>query len=99
APVGGQGGGFGGFGGGGGGGNGARGGNGPYVVPGSYRVQLFQRVAGVRSALTEPAPFEVTLLPNATLTVAERERALAYQRRAQDLQRVVLGTNALMAET
>jgi hypothetical protein len=100
APVGGQGGGGFGFGGGGGGGSaGARGGSGPYVVPGTYRVQLFKRVAGVRTALTQPTSFEVTLLPNPTITVAERERAVAFQRRAQELQRVVLGTNALMAET
>ena len=98
-PVGGQQGGFGGFGGGGGGGNAARGGNGPYVVPGTYRVQLFKRVAGQRTAITQPTPFEVTLLPNAPFTVADRERALQYQQRAQQLQRVVLGTNALMAET
>lgn len=100
-PVGGGGGG-GGFGGGGGGGGaagGAVGGNGPYVVPGTYRAQIFKRVAGVRTALTEPAPFEVSLLPNATITVADRQRAVDYQRRAQELQRTVLGTNALMAET
>ncbi|MBX3174406.1 MAG: hypothetical protein KF709_08325 [Gemmatimonadaceae bacterium] len=102
APVGGQGGGFGGFGGGGGGGgnaNAARGGNGPYVVPGTYRVQIFKRVAGTRTALTQPTPFEVQLLPNATITVAQRAEAVAYQRDAQALQRQVLGTNALMAET
>ncbi len=101
-PVGGQQGGFGGFGGGGGGGGGgnaARGGNGPYVVPGTYRVQLFKRVAGQRTAITQPSAFEVRLLPNAPATVADRERALQYQQRAQQLQRVVLGTNALMAET
>ena len=100
-PVGGQQqGGFGGGGGGGGagGGNAAQGGNGPYVVPGTYRVQLFKRVAGQRSAITQPSPFEVKLLPNAPVTVADRERALQYQRRAQELQRVVLGTNSVMAE-
>lgn len=104
-PIGGGGG--GGFGGGGGGGGGAssggggstQGGNGPYVVPGTYRVQFFKRVAGVRTSLTEPTPFEVTLLPNATITVVDRERALTFHRRAQELQRVVLGANALMAET
>lgn len=104
-PVGGQQqGGFGGGGGGGGGGgagggaNAAQGGNGPYVVPGTYRVQLFKRVAGQRTAITQPSEFEVKLLPNAPVTVADRERALQYQRRAQELQRVVLGTNAVMAE-
>ena len=76
-----------------------RGGNGPYVVPGSYRVQLYKRVAGVRTVLTQPAAFAVQLLPNAALTPAQRERAVAYQREAQQLQRVVLGANALMAET
>lgn len=98
-PVGGQQGGFGGFGGGGGGANAARGGNGPYVVPGTYRVQLFKRIAGQRTEITQPSEFEVKLLPNAPVTVADRERALQYQQRAQQLQRVVLGTNALMAET
>jgi hypothetical protein len=43
--------------------------------------------------------FEVRLLPNAPVTVAERQRALEYQQRAQSIQRVVLGMNALMAET
>ncbi len=85
--------------GGGGPGGGTQGGNGPYVVPGSYRVQLFKRVLGVRSAITQPAPFEVTLLPNSRITAADRERAVAFQREAQQLQRVVLGANALMAET
>ena len=69
------------------------------MVPGTYRVQLFKRVAGARTALTQPSNFEVTLLPNPAITVAERERAVTFQRRAQELQRVVLGTNALMAET
>jgi len=55
-------------------------------------------VKGVRTALTQPAPFEVQLLPNATVTPAERARAVAYYRDAQPLQRQVLGDNALMAE-
>lgn len=98
-PVGGQQGGFGGGGGGFGGGGGAMGGNGPYVVPGTYKVQLFKRIGGQRTAITQPSEFEVRLLPNAPVTVADRERALQYQQRAQQLQRVVLGTNSLMAET
>jgi len=96
-PVGGAGG--GGFGGGGGGGGGALGGNGPYVAPGTYRVQFFKRVQGVRTALSQPAPFEVAMLPNHPVTAAERERAITYMREAQQLQRVVLAANALMAET
>ena len=31
---------------------------------------------GVRTALTQPAPFEVELLPNATITAAERARGM-----------------------
>lgn len=81
------------------GGGGGSGGSGPYVVPGTYNVQLFRRVRGERTALTEPTAFEVTLLPNATLTPADRERAVAFQREAQALQRVVLAANAVMAET
>ena len=96
--AGGQGGGFGGGGGGGGAGAGTLGGNGPLVAPGTYRVQLFKRVKGVRTALTQPAPFEVRLLPNASITAEERQRAVAYYREAQQLQRVVLGANATMGE-
>ena len=96
-PVGGTGGGGGGFGGR-GGEDGARGGSGPYVVPGTYRVQLFKRVAGVRTALGAPQPFEVQLLPNATLTPAQRASALAFHREAQAVQRVVMGMNAQLAE-
>ena len=76
-----------------------QGGNGPYVVPGNYHVQFFKRVAGVRSPITQPTAFEVTLLPNATITVADRERAQTFHRRVQELQRVVMGSNSLMAET
>lgn len=89
----------GGFGGGAGTGGGAQGGSGPYVVPGTYTAQLFKRVAGVRSPITQPMEFEVRLLPNAPVTVIERQQALEYQQRAQSIQRVVLGMNALMAET
>jgi photosystem II stability/assembly factor-like uncharacterized protein len=91
-------GGFGGGGGGRGGEDGARGGSGPHVVPGSYRVQLFKRVGGVRTALTAPQAFEVQLLPNATLTAAQRARALAFHREAQQVQRLVLGVNAQLGE-
>jgi len=62
-------------------------------------VQFFKRVQGVRTALTQPAPFEVQMLPNHPVSAAERERAVAYAREAQTLQRVVLAANALMAET
>ncbi len=79
--------------------NAALGGNGPHVVPGTYRVQLFKRVAGARAAITQPMNFEVQMLPNSPITIADRQRAVEYHRRAQDVQRVVLGTNALMAET
>jgi hypothetical protein len=92
--VGGGGGGFGGA----GGNAGTLGGNGPLVAPGTYRVQLFKRVNGVRTVLTKPSAFAVQLLPNATTTPAERVQAVAYYRDAQPLQRQVLGDNALMAE-
>ena len=90
--------------GGGGGGAGAGGatalgGNGPYVVPGSYRVQLFKRVLGVRTSLTEPIPFDVQLLPNSAVSAADRQRAFAFHREVQTQQRIVLGANALTAET
>ena len=33
-----------------------------FVAPGTYRVQFFKRVQGARSALTQPAPFDVRIL-------------------------------------
>lgn len=77
----------------------AQGGNGPYVVPGTYTVQLYKRLSGTRSPITQPMAFEVRLLPGTPHTVAQRQDALEYQQRAQGIQRVVLGMNALMAET
>ncbi len=62
-------------------------------------MQFFKRVQGTRTALTQPAPFDVRMLPNHPVTPAERERAVAYVREAQALQRVVLAANAMMTET
>jgi photosystem II stability/assembly factor-like uncharacterized protein len=69
---------------------------GPYVVPGTYHVSLAKRVDGVVTSLGEPRSFEVYPLDGG----APRPAAvLAFQQRAWQLQRAVLGANALATET
>ncbi|HWP37712.1 MAG TPA: hypothetical protein VNL18_09215 [Gemmatimonadales bacterium] len=69
---------------------------GPYVVPGTYLVSLAKRVDGVVTPLGEPRSFEVYPLDGG----APRTPAvLAFQQRTWQLQRAVLGANALATET
>jgi photosystem II stability/assembly factor-like uncharacterized protein len=71
--------------------------SGPYVVPGTYRVFLAKRVDGIETPLGEPQTFEVYHLD------ADRTQrsplVLAFQRQTAELQRAVLGANALINET
>jgi photosystem II stability/assembly factor-like uncharacterized protein len=71
--------------------------SGPYVVPGIYRVSLAKRLDGIETPLGEPQSFEVYHLD------AERPprsfAVLAFQRQTAELQRAVLGANALINET
>jgi hypothetical protein len=89
SPVtgGGGGGGFGGFGFGGGG-------NGPYVVPGTYTATLATWVDGVTTPVGAPQSFEVYHLDN----LRRAPEVLAFQQRAAELQRAMLGANAAANE-
>jgi len=81
---------------GGGGGGGFFGGGGPYVVPGTYTVSLERVVHGVATPLGSPQSFAVYLLDgNAT---PRTPAVLAFQQRAQSLQRAMLGANAALGE-
>ncbi len=70
---------------------------GPYVIPGIYRVSLSQRVDGIETPLGVPQSFEVYHL-DADRT-PRSAAVLAFQRRTAELQRAVLGANALINET
>lgn len=70
---------------------------GPYVIPGTYRVGLSKRVDAVETPLSEPQSFEVYHLDQDR---SPRSAAVvAFQRQTAELQRAVLGTNALIGET
>ncbi|HEV8629250.1 MAG TPA: glycosyl hydrolase, partial [Thermoanaerobaculia bacterium] len=71
---------------------------GPMAAPGSYRVQLAQRIDGVVTNLGEPQSFTVKPLENAALPVKDRAALLAFQRQTADLQRAALGAVRAVAE-
>ena len=64
---------------------------GPMVVPGTYTVELAQRVRGVDAPLSAPQSFEAVPLGLARLAAADRAEVHAFQRRTARLQRSVLG--------
>jgi hypothetical protein len=64
---------------------------GPMVVPGTYTVELAQRVRGIDAPLSEPQSFEAVPLGLARLAAADRVEVHAFQRRTARLQRAVLG--------
>jgi photosystem II stability/assembly factor-like uncharacterized protein len=68
---------------------------GPYVVPGTYRVSLARRVDGVVTPLGEPQAFDVYLLDTGAARTPE---VLAFQHKAWQLLRAVLGANAAATE-
>jgi len=72
------------------------GGAGPYVVPGTYTVSLAERVDGVTTPVGQAQKFDVYALDDG---MAHHSPAvLAFQRKAQALQRAMLGANAALGE-
>lgn len=72
------------------------GGAGPYVVPGTYTVSLERVVHGVATPVGEPQSFDVYLLDGDA--TPRTPAVLAFQQRAQSLQRAMLGANAALNE-
>ncbi len=68
---------------------------GPFAAPGTYRVSLALRSQGQTRVLGEPQTFQVTPLGQ-ELPTAELQ---AFHQRVASLQRAVLGTGQLLAET
>jgi hypothetical protein len=73
-------------------------GRGPLVVPGTYTVEVHQRVQGATTQLLAATPFQVEVLGTPSLPPADREALLAFQRQVGELQRVVMGTAEVVAE-
>jgi hypothetical protein len=73
--------------------------SGPMVLPGQYSVSLAKYQDGEIIDLSEIQSFEAVPLNNSTLPAADRAAVLAFQRDLGELQRAVLGMDAVIEET
>ncbi|MBZ5590444.1 MAG: glycosyl hydrolase [Acidobacteriia bacterium] len=71
---------------------------GPMAVPGTYRVSLASRVAGVTTELAGPQTFSVVPLGLATLKATDQASVLAFEQKTARLQRAVLGAEAVVKD-
>ena len=71
---------------------------GPLVVPGTFTVTLSKKVDGVLTPLGAPARFVVESLNLASLPEKDKTALLAYQKKAGELQRAMMGTAAAAEE-
>jgi hypothetical protein len=71
---------------------------GPLVVPGTFTVSLAKRVAGVVTPIGEPQTFTVESLHLASLEEKDRQALLAFQQRAGELQRAMMGAAGAVNE-
>jgi len=67
---------------------------GPMVVPGTFSVFLAKRVGGVLEALGESQSFTVESLGLASLPAPDRQELLAFQKKAGEMQRVMMGAGS-----
>jgi photosystem II stability/assembly factor-like uncharacterized protein len=72
---------------------------GPLATPGTYTVELAQRVRGETTELAGPRSFEVVPLNLATLGAADKGAVLAFQQQTARLQRAALGAAEVVGET
>ena len=71
---------------------------GPPVLPGTYSVQLVNRVRGEFANLSDPVNFEVTALNLANLPQTDLESTLAFREETAALRRAVMGSQRAMGE-
>ncbi len=71
---------------------------GPLVVPGTFTVSIASRVDGVLTPLAEPQRVVVEPLALATLPEKDRPALLAFQKKAGELQRAVMGTVSVLQD-
>jgi len=71
---------------------------GPLAAPGTFNVDIARRVDGVSTPLAEPQTFVVESLGLASLPAKDRNELLAFQAKAGQLQRAMMGTGAAARE-
>jgi photosystem II stability/assembly factor-like uncharacterized protein len=67
---------------------------GPLVVPGTFTVALSKRIGGITTLIGEPQKFVVESLGLAVLAEKDRAALLAFQKKAGELQRAMMGAAA-----
>jgi hypothetical protein len=71
---------------------------GPLIVPGTFSVEMSRRVDGITTLLAGPQTFEVESLGLASLAAKDRDELLAFQAKAGELQRAMMGAGAAAGE-
>ena len=71
---------------------------GQLVAPGNYTVTLSKYIDGVITQLIGPEKFTVKALPGTTLPASNRPALVEWQRKADELKRVVDGTRRIMTD-
>lgn len=71
---------------------------GPLVVPGTFTATLAKQVDGALTPIAQPRTFTVESLNLATLPEKDKAALLAYQKKAGELQRAMMGAAAAGAE-
>ncbi len=64
---------------------------GPLATPGTYKVSLAKRIDGVETSLGETQTFTVVPLYLSSMSEADRNATLEFQRRASRLQKAIMG--------
>ncbi|HEX8251944.1 MAG TPA: glycosyl hydrolase [Thermoanaerobaculia bacterium] len=65
---------------------------GPLATPGTYKVRLAKRIDGIETPLGETQTFTVVPLYLSSMSEADRNATLEFQRRASRLQKAIMGT-------
>jgi photosystem II stability/assembly factor-like uncharacterized protein len=68
------------------------------VIPGTFTVSIAKRVDGVSTEIGKPQTFTVESLELATLAAQDKEELLAFQKKAGELQRAMMGAGAANSE-
>lgn len=71
---------------------------GPLVVPGTFTATLAKQVDGALTPLAQPRTFTVESLNLSTLPEKDKASLLAYQKKAGELQRAMMGASAAAEE-
>ena len=71
---------------------------GPLIVPGTFTVSLAKKVEGVVTPLGQPQTFAVESLGLASLAEKDKAALLAFQQKAGELQRAMMGGGAAAQE-